>query len=217
LHGLPGNEKNLDLAQAIRRAGWNAITANYRGSWGSPGSFSFAQVLEDGDAILRYVRDSANARQLGIDTGRIVLAGHSMGGWATAHVASHDHALKGAILISAADMGVTGSRKRADVVRGMADDMESLSGTTPEQMADELIAHSKEWTFDRIAGGLAATPLLVLTSDDGLAPHGDALVKSVRLLGNQHVTTAHVATDHPWSDRRIDLESRVIRWLQSLD
>src|SRR4051812_25008626 len=61
LHGLPGNEKNLDLAQAIRRAGWNAVTANYCGSWGSPGSFRFAQVLEDGDAILRFVRDSANA------------------------------------------------------------------------------------------------------------------------------------------------------------
>src|SRR4051812_9863845 len=38
-HGLPGNEKNLDIAQAVRRAGWNAITVNYRGSWGSPGAF----------------------------------------------------------------------------------------------------------------------------------------------------------------------------------
>src|SRR6476646_9425025 len=25
-HGLPGNEKNLDLGQAVRRAGWNAVT-----------------------------------------------------------------------------------------------------------------------------------------------------------------------------------------------
>ncbi len=25
-HGLPGNEKNLDIAQAVRRAGWNAVT-----------------------------------------------------------------------------------------------------------------------------------------------------------------------------------------------
>ena len=38
-HGWPGNEKNLDLAQALRRAGWNAITFNYRGAWGSPGAF----------------------------------------------------------------------------------------------------------------------------------------------------------------------------------
>src|ERR1700733_14387228 len=45
-HGLPGNEKNLDLAQAVRRAGWNAITVNYRGSWGSPGQFRFAQNPE---------------------------------------------------------------------------------------------------------------------------------------------------------------------------
>src|ERR1041384_7380376 len=27
-HGLPGNEKNFDLLQAVRRAGWNAITIN---------------------------------------------------------------------------------------------------------------------------------------------------------------------------------------------
>ena len=25
LHGYPGNERNLDLAQAVRRAGWNAL------------------------------------------------------------------------------------------------------------------------------------------------------------------------------------------------
>ena len=26
LHGVPGNEQNLDLAQAIRRAGWTVVT-----------------------------------------------------------------------------------------------------------------------------------------------------------------------------------------------
>lgn len=44
-HGLPGTERNLDLAQAVRRAGWNAVTVNYRGSWGSGGSFRFANTL----------------------------------------------------------------------------------------------------------------------------------------------------------------------------
>src|SRR2546426_8591488 len=86
-YGLPGNEKNLDLAQAVRRAGWNAITMNYRGSWGSPGSFQFAHTLEDADAALAYLRDTANVRALAIDTTRMVLAGHSMGGWVTAMTA----------------------------------------------------------------------------------------------------------------------------------
>jgi len=47
LHGFPGNEKNLDLAQAIRRAGWNVLYFDYRGSWGAPGSFSFSNAMED--------------------------------------------------------------------------------------------------------------------------------------------------------------------------
>ena len=39
---------------------------------------------------------------------RIAIAGHSMGGWVVAHTAAHDHALIGAILISAGDMGHLG-------------------------------------------------------------------------------------------------------------
>lgn len=65
-HGFPGNEKNLDLAQAIRRAGWNAVTFNYRGAWGSPGTFHFAQNPEDADAVLAYLREPANAVRLGM-------------------------------------------------------------------------------------------------------------------------------------------------------
>ena len=34
-HGLPGDEKSLDLAHALRRAGWAVLTYHYRGSWGS--------------------------------------------------------------------------------------------------------------------------------------------------------------------------------------
>src|ERR1700739_4338718 len=45
-HGFPGKEQNLDLAQAVRRAGFTVLTLHYRGSWGSPGKFSFANALE---------------------------------------------------------------------------------------------------------------------------------------------------------------------------
>ena len=30
LHGFPGNERNLDLAQDMRRAGWDVLYFNYR-------------------------------------------------------------------------------------------------------------------------------------------------------------------------------------------
>ena len=32
LHGFPGNEKNLDLAQSLRRAGYNVLFFHYRGA-----------------------------------------------------------------------------------------------------------------------------------------------------------------------------------------
>src|SRR3954469_15391004 len=67
-HGLPGNEKNLDLAQAMRRAGWTVVTMNYRGSWGSPGKFSFKGNLDDAKAVIAYVRAPTNAAKLGIDS-----------------------------------------------------------------------------------------------------------------------------------------------------
>lgn len=216
-YGLPGNEKNLDLAQAIRRAGWNAVTFNYRGSWGSPGNFRFAQNLEDADAVLAYLRDQANATKLGIDTRRIVLAGHSMGGWVTVLTAAHDHQLAGAILISAADMGSMGNMPREKLVAEMADNMEALNGVTPESMAEEVSRNAKAFSFANAVTGLKDLPLLVLSANDGLAPQADALVQAIKTEGGgNRIKAIHAATDHSWSDHRIFLESTVIQWLTAL-
>ena len=216
MHGLPGNEKNLDLAQAVRRAGWTVVTFNYRGSWGSPGNFSFAGNLDDAKAVLAYLRDPANAAHLAIDPHRIVLAGHSMGGWVTAMTAERDPDLAGAILICAANMGAEGRGARAEVVAMAADNMESLAGVTAESMADEMIANRDRFDWMPGAAGLARQPLLVLTADDGLAQQGDSLVAAVRTGREAHVQAVHVATDHSWSGARIRLEQEVISWLSQL-
>ena len=217
-HGLPG-EKNLDRAQAVRRAGWNVVTFNYRGSWGSPGAFSFAHTLEDTAAVLAYVRAPANAGKLGVDPARLVLAGHSMGGWITAQTAAQDHALAGAILISAWDAGRDGAANAATPARlaaGMADNDETLAGTSPRALADELIAHGAAWSFTPLAGKLVGTKLLVLTSDDGTAATGRALVTAIGQQGGHLVSGAHAATDHSWSDHRIALEALVVNWLTGI-
>ncbi len=215
-HGWPGNEKNLDLAQAVRRAGWNAITFNYRGAWGSPGSFRFAQNPEDAKAVLAFLRDPANAAKLGVDPARLVIMGHSMGGWVTTLVAGEDDGLIGAGLISAANMGVMRGLDREGITKLAAGNMETLADVTPQSMAQELIAGRPGFDFLRAAPGLARRNLLVLSSDDGLSPQTDALVAAVRQNGGTQITTYHAATDHSWSDRRIDLAAQVIRWLETL-
>ena len=215
-HGLPGNEKNLDLAQAVRRAGWNAVTFNYRGSWGSPGVFRFAQNVDDATAVLAYLREPANAAALGIDTKRLAIAGHSMGGWVTAKAAARDHDLIGAIMISAGDIARYEEWGHEKELAFMADNMESLAGVTPESMVDEIHIHAQEFALRNAAHGLVNTPLLALTSDDGLADHTDAFVAAVKAVGGNKVTTYHVATDHSWSDHRIALEATIITWLSAL-
>lgn len=212
-HGLPGNEKNLDLAQALRRRGWNAITFNYRGSWGSPGTYRFGQNPEDARAVLAFLR--ANADRYGIDTKRMAMVGHSMGGWVTAMAGSEEPDLRGLVLYSAANLGLKGGASEADRTKLIAENSETLNNSA-QALVDELGAHADEWDYVKRADALKATPLLVLTSNDGLADHGDGLVAAVRKAGGTKVQTAHVATDHGWSDHRIDLEARVIRFLEPL-
>ena len=55
LHGIPGCERNLDLAQALRRAGFHVMTFHYSGSWGSDGSYSLLHNLEDAETVLDFI------------------------------------------------------------------------------------------------------------------------------------------------------------------
>ena len=214
-HGWPGNEKNLDHAQAVRRAGWNAITFNYRGSWGSPGEFHFSQVPEDGTAVIAFLRKPENASKYGIDPKRIAIVGHSMGGWATAQVGSKDPTLLGAGLISAGDMGRSGTRSRDAVLKQAAGNAETLV-TTVDKMADELIANAEANLLIKTAPGLAKIPVLILTADDGGAAPAEALAAAIKSDGGKSVETKHFTTDHSYSDARIALEGAIVTWLNSL-
>ncbi|MCI2285492.1 alpha/beta fold hydrolase [Colwellia sp. MSW7] len=80
LHGYPGNEKNLDVAQAMRSEGWNVVFFHYRGAWGSEGEFSFQGAEADVQAVLHYIMNKDIAKKSAIDTRKISVVGHSMGG-----------------------------------------------------------------------------------------------------------------------------------------
>jgi pimeloyl-ACP methyl ester carboxylesterase len=226
LHGFPGNEKNLDLAQSIRRAGWNAVFFDYRGSWGSPGSFSFGNSIEDTVAAITYLRDPANATRLHTDPKRIVLVGHSMGGFMAAYAGSHDPTILGVGLISAANFydWAGGDLKpeqeqanHARLVKGIADnDILPLAGCTAESLAEEMLSHRKQWNFVDYAAMFGTRPLLLITSNDGLASGATRLATTVRALGSNHVTEQHFATDHSYSDQRIALQVAILNWLATL-
>ena len=216
MHGMPGNEKNLDLAQAMRRAGWLVVTFNYRGSWGSPGAFHFSQTLEDAQAALAYIRAPDNAKRLGTDPKHLVLVGHSMGGWISAQTFARDQDLLGAVLISPGDLALIAGTGRDATMSFLIDDRETIAETGNDTLADEMLAHTEDWKMAALAPRLKDRRLLVLYSKDGLETHALSLVDALKGLKSRNLTANYTATDHAWSDHRIALEAQVINWLQAL-
>ena len=211
MHGLPGVEENLDLAEAVRRAGLNAITFNFRDSGRNVGTYSFAENLWDADTVLAFLRNPANARALGVDPRRIVLAGHSLGGWVAVETAVHDNDLLGTVVISAANPGNPGLETRLDRPQAAA-----FAQFNRETLTDVLAAHGAEWSFDAAAPKLTHRRLLVLYGDDFVTADSVRLLASIRTAGGTLAQSAHLPTDHNWSDHRIALEALVIDWLQGL-
>ena len=223
LHGFPGTEQNLDLAQAIRRAGWNVLTFHYRGSWGSPGVFSIGHVLEDVDAAVSFVRRPDIAKSYQIDPVRIVLGGHSMGGFAAAAHARHDVDLAGVLLLDAWNVGMTGDRlskvARAELpgvaVKEFADLGNSLRGATPLGIAKEIVLHRAEWNYLAWGPGLVHSPLLAIGASRTYGEVNRQLAEAVIRAGGK-VISVTLPTDHGFQDHRIALAAEVINWLEKV-
>jgi hypothetical protein len=106
---------------------------------------------------------------------------------------------------------------RARLVKSIADnDILPLAGCTAESLADEMLSHRKPWNFVDYAAMFGSRPLLLITSDDGLAPSAAHLAEAARQSGNTHVTEQHFATDHSYSGQRIALQAAVLNWLAAL-
>lgn len=226
LHGFPGNEKNLDLAQAIRRQGWNVLYFDYRGSWGSPGAFSFTNAIEDAQAAVEYLRDPEHAGRLNSDPKNIVLIGHSMGGMIALVAGANDPSILAVEAISAADMAgralpaVRAGKSElavAPMAKALAEQgMAPLAGCTPESLARDAIAHAEAWSLVAQAEKLKSRPVLVVTSDDGLRAIDDALVAKLKAAGDTRATSFHFTTDHSYSDARLLLTGATLEWLQAI-
>lgn len=137
---------------------------------------------------------------------------------------ANDPAIKAIATISAADFNAGRLQslpvdKHDATVKAVAshlaeEGMAPLAGTTPESLANELITNAAKFNFANLAPKLATRPILVITSDDGLAPANDAFVEALHKAGNQQVNEIHMATDHAYSDHRIALQQAILDFLK---
>lgn len=221
LHGLPGNEQNLDLAQAVRRAGWNVLTMHYRGSWGSPGNFSIEGAVQDAEAAMTFLRQPENAAKHHIDPRRLFIGGHSMGGFAAARYAAAHPDVAGLLLIDAWNVGADGKNllahpeTRAALVADVGDDLgNSLAGTDAAHLVDEIERHAQDWDLMTLASAPAIPPTLVIGASRGGGAENKTLADALRRRHFGKVTSITMNSDHAFSDHRIALSVAVVNWLR---
>lgn len=228
LHGYPGNERNLDLAQDVRRAGYNALYIDYRGNFGSGGTFSQAHSLEDVAALLAWVRAPETIAKYPIDPMHIALVGHSFGAWLALFSAEHEPRGVCVAAFAAWNAGWVGERfaehpnERAELLTYYRDTTDIAGGpirANPGDLIDEVTTQASAWNYVSQASGLKNHALLLVAAtrdspDENPERHSE-LASAIRKEGGKLVRVATFEDDHPFSSHRIALAHLLIHWLRT--
>jgi hypothetical protein len=84
-------------------------------------------------------------------------------------------------------------------------------------LADEALRDGAGWDLTKQASALAGRPLLIVTSNDGLAPWDEAIAGAVTAAkADVKVTRVHFETNHGYNDKRIALAGALVSWLQEI-
>jgi pimeloyl-ACP methyl ester carboxylesterase len=207
----------------LRRAGHTVLYFDYRGNWGSGGTFSRTHALEDVAAALSWVRSPAIARQFGLDTTRIALVGHSMGGWLALMSAAADSKVACVGALDARNIGAYGRQlqhdRPAELALIAANDSLTASGAPYRvegggvALVTEMKANAERWDVTGKAQALRDRPVLLVGAT--FKSDQDSLVAALNRVKASRVTALVWPTDHSFSDRRLALAGTVVGWLRS--
>ena len=210
LHGYPGNEKNLDVAQSLRARGWNVVFFHYRGAWGSEGEFSFLNAEQDVQAVLAYLSNPQNAQTLRIDRDRISIVGHSMGGHMAIAGILDNASVRCSVAYDGANLGAAGVGFVNDPNTSIpwkeyGDTLFMLQGWSGAKAVEETENYAVELDLIRRAEKIKGRPVLLIAADTEVIPidlHIKPLLKALRETGNQKVHYKLIKDDHSFNSTR---------------
>lgn len=221
LHGYPGNEKNLDVAQALRSNGWNVVFFHYRGAWGSEGEFSFLNAEDDVQTVLHYMNKHAD--KLRIDKKSISIVGHSMGGHMAIAGILDNPSVNCAVAYDGANMGVNDVGIAADPEttipwKDYSDTVFMLKGWSGEKALNELKEHSKALNLVRRVNSINGRPVLLIPADTAVIPmksHITPLLEALRNTKNSKISYKLINDDHSFNSSRAELITTTTDFLNS--
>lgn len=207
--GYPGNDNNFDIAQKLRRNGKNVISFNHRGAWGSQGTYSYSNCLEDIEKLIKYLSKEKVATALRIDTNKFVLLGRSYGGGIALIKGSKLNTVSKIIAISTANYGEI-MRKYTSL-----DELSSFKKYMKKQIMmnhdidsflQELLDNKIEYSITHHKDKLAKKPVLLIEDSH----KNDKWINQL-----ENVTIKHIKSDHNFIDKRNELANAILEWLKN--
>lgn len=208
LHGYPGNERNLDLAQVIRARGWNVVYFDYRGSWASQGSFSFKSCVEDVVNVAAFFRQYADSFH--VDTSNMALFGHSMGGWICLKALQQIPGIKKGFALSTWDIPATTKyfNNNYDSIKKY-DGNYFVLNTTIQQLFEPVVKDTIYYNLANDGKALADKQIVMLDEHQRNATIAAAIKADNKAYFNYEVWQ----TDHPFTNKRVALIKKVWEFL----
>jgi pimeloyl-ACP methyl ester carboxylesterase len=223
LHGIPGCERNYDLAQALRRAGFHVMTFHYSGNWGSDGDYSLAHDLEDANTVLDFILADENHN---VDKSHIYAIGHSLGGFVCGQLTANRPEIRGGVLLMPCDIGRILDVKREDaqayltILDVLNDSAWWLNGATGEGLRQEAETNAEKFRLESVADKLAQKPLLCVGGEFDIytPPHlfCEPLENAIRAAGGTQLQSVRYPTDHFFADFRLTVAETVEKFLMGL-
>lgn len=223
LHGFPGTEQNFDIAHALLDAGINVLHIHYRGAWGSGGLFSFANTLEDVAAALAFLRQPRSLTDYAIDPQKIILIGHSMGGFAALMGAMNDPAIFAVAGLASANFGKAGRslRNQPDKVTSrvvsMMGSLPPLNGANAKSLLQEYMTQGDAWDLELRAGQLINRHVLLIgAAQDDILPtkvFHTPMVQAFQAAGAQYLQHDTLDAGHGFIGVRAQLVTTVLNWV----
>ncbi|WP_286828997.1 MULTISPECIES: alpha/beta hydrolase family protein [Kordiimonas] len=218
LHGFPGNEKNLDTAQMLRRAGFNVLYFHYRGAWGSGGDYSVRNVVADAAAAVAFVRAQGQAGKDRIDPSRVSLFGHSLGGFNALMNGAMDAEL--ACTVAAAPADLVNFVEAADPNTVVSADANvPVPGLKDYSFADlikETMANKAAFNLQSRMVAFKGRALMIVTAkqDVVVPPEGQqALADAAKAGGADPFRHVVMEGDHGFAWTRVAFNTTVTSWM----
>ncbi len=214
LHGYPGNERNLDIAQVVRAHGWNVIYFDYRGSWGSQGKFSFTNCVEDVVNVVAFCHRYSDS--LHIDTANIALFGHSMGGWVCLQALARLPAVKKGFALSTWNIGldfkkVMNAKERIDLIAKSGNSTKYfVLNTSLSDLFGPVMTHPERYEPATHAALLAKKSIVMLDEHH----RNEVIATAIRAQHPADFDYEVWNTDHPFSNKRVSLMNKVLAFLE---